>query len=243
MSPRARSFLLSAICCTIFGQQEPAFDVASVKANKTESHAMYNQADPLMASWKHYTLESLVAIAYTYQEPDHLVGGPTWIGSDTWDVEARCDRPANQELRYQMLQTLLADRFHLKVHTEMREVPQFALVVARGGSKLREVHEEDLKENPIGTRIGSKSFDGHGIPVDQFARWLKMELARPVVDRTGLAGIYDIKLSFVSDENASDSGSEASVFVGLQALGLKLESIKGPVKVLVVDHAEKPSEN
>jgi uncharacterized protein (TIGR03435 family) len=64
-----------------------------------------------------------------------------------------------------------------------------------------------------------------------------------VVDRTGLAGIYDIKLSFVSDENASDSGSEASVFVGLQALGLKLESIKGPVKVLVVDHAEKPSEN
>jgi uncharacterized protein (TIGR03435 family) len=156
-------------------------------------------------------------------------------------VEAASERPVKERERLQMLQALLADRFKLKVHTESREVPEYALVLARGGSKLHQVSVAELASKPGQTVIGSKSFDGHAVDVAEFARWLKVEIGRPVIDRTGLVGKYDVKIEFTLDDTAPGADqTDASVFVGLQALGLRLEAIRGAVKVLVVDHAEKP---
>jgi uncharacterized protein (TIGR03435 family) len=223
------------------GQTVPAFDAATVKLNKTESRTMSIHVDPKLASWKHYTLEGLIQIAYANEEYDRRVGGPSWVDSDTWDVEAASERPVKGQERRQMLQTLLADRFKLKVHTESRDVPEYALVVAKSGSKLHPVSAAELASTPGSTVVGTKSFDGHVVEVAELARWLRAEIGRPVIDRTGLAGKYEVKIAFTLDDNSSGADqSEASVFAALQALGLRLESIRGLVKVLVIDHVEKP---
>ncbi len=131
-----------------------------------------------------------------------------------------------------MLRTLLADRFKLASHSETKELPLYSLVVGKNGPRIQEV------KDGIGSMSAGKGRLSGRMPIVDFARYLSPILGRAVVDRTGLTGAFDIKLEWTPGDDASGP----SIFTAVQEqLGLKLESAKGPVEILLIDHAEKPA--
>lgn len=158
------------------------------------------------------------------------------------------------------LRGLLADRFHLTLHRETKEESVYALVIGKGGSKLQEAKAGE-REGPRGMmRMGRGQLSGQGVQLDMLTRTLSSQLGRPVIDRTGLQGNFDFKLEWTPDPGQAAGpfgggppGADAppppdpngaSIFTAVQEqLGLRLESQKGPVEMLVIDRVEKPSEN
>jgi uncharacterized protein (TIGR03435 family) len=251
------------------------FDVASIKPAAPGARGMFIRPIAGGVAVTNMTLKELIIIAYRIQ-PFQLSGGPDWIDSARYDISAKSDNaPKTTEIPL-MLQGLLADRFQLKISRDTKDLPIFALVVARKdgkpGPKLVEAKEgacsqPDPSKPPTpptpgqppvlpcgGMAMGRESLRGAGMAVSQLAPMLSRKLGRSVVDKTGLTGKYDISMEWTSDDAqgspsqpdpaASPSDVDAPFFTALQEqLGLKLESQKGPVPVVVVDHAEKPSEN
>ena len=166
-----------------------------------------------------------------------------------------------------MMQSLLADRFKFAAHRETRELPVYALMLAKNGSKLKEAIPENSYPNGIKDeqgrgvagmmRITPGHIEGQAIPIANLLGVLTQVTGRTVVDRTGLTGKYDISLQWTPDEpqtlptaadganrEPSQESSGPSIFTAIQEqLGLRLESAKGPVEGLVIDHVEKPSAN
>ncbi len=241
-----------ALTCAALAQSPPAaFEVATVKLNKSGDRAMGGHFDPERLTLTNQPLRSLIQSAYTVQ-PDQVLGGPDWIRSERWDIEAKAEGPATTDQKFQMLQPLLEDRFKLKVHRETREMPEYRLVIAKGGSKLREFKKDEADTRRLGARIGRGLIDAHGAEFPELLSFLRNQLGRAVVDATGLNGKFEFKLEWVPDESQPNSGGDApppdatgaSIFAAIQEqLGLKLEAMKGPVEVLVIDHVERPSEN
>lgn len=202
-----------------------------------------------------------------------MSGGPGWIGSERYQIVATAGSDASPEMMQgPMLQALLEDRFKLKLHLEIREVPVYQLTVAKGGLKLQPFKEgsctpaealrppaPSLPGQPpacgllgIRTKGPNVSLESRGISLDEFSKSaLAPLLDRPVIDNTGLAGKFDFHLEFFVDESTpglrlspSDVPPAASIFTAIQEqLGLKLESAKGPGEFLVIDSVERPSEN
>jgi uncharacterized protein (TIGR03435 family) len=202
-----------------------------------------------------------------------LSGGPAWISSQRYVINAKADATASQEtMQGPMLQALLEDRFKLKIHRETKEVPVFELTVAKGGPRLAPSKEESCtpadparppgpppqgKWPPCGvltmlTKGPNATLEPRGITLDAFAKnMLPTLLDRLVINKTGIAGLFDIHLEFAVDESTpglrlapSDQPPAASIFTAIQEqLGLKLESAKGPGEFLIIDSVERPSEN
>lgn len=200
------------------------------------------------------TAANLVMDAYEVRD-FQIEGGPGWVKTDRYDIGALAPgevAPAVADVR-KMEQRLLADRFQLKFHRASREMPVYALTVAKSGSKL--------KENAEGTGIvmfrNSKpdsptEVTGSGAAVDALVRSLSgiPGIDRPIIDRTGLTGKYDFKLNLLYKFLVDKSGPQAmgpdgeSVFTAIEEqLGLKLEPQRLPVEILVIDSIERPSEN
>lgn len=145
-----------------------------------------------------------------------------------------------------MLQALLADRFTLKVHQETRELPIYTLVVAKGGPRFQ---PSKINGTTINSGIAYITVVGSDHTVALLAEQLSRTLGRVVMDKTGLDGRYELTLKWATDEGGAGTGGSSadagpSIFTAIQEqLGLKLESGKGPIPILVVDHLEKPSEN
>jgi bla regulator protein BlaR1 len=226
------------------------FEVASVKPaapDADERSVSHSPGARLVTS--NATLKQLILLAYQLM-PFQFSGGPNWVGSDGFDIEAKAANPkATQEQFRQMIQTLLEDRFQLKVHFTTKELPVYALVVDKNGSKLTKAKDDNAE---VSMRNGRGEMTGVKATMAMFASSLSRPLQRKVVDETGLTGIYNFKLQYVPDENlAKLSGDDAlppidgsSLFTALrEQLGLTLKSTKGPVEVLVIDHAEKPAAN
>jgi len=280
-------FMSLVICAAHAAAQKPAptFDVASVKPNKSGvmgTRIMFQPGGRFTAD--NITLKMLIRLAYDVQD-FQISGGPAWITSDKYDLEARAEegpqgdmrsmteeqRKAEMDRRRQMIQALLADRFKLTLHKESKEAPIYALVVAKNGIKIKELPPEeqkpsDPKDTPDkpdpkhpgrgGMRMGRGELTGQGIKLSFLAEALSNQVGRTVIDKTGLKGDYSFELKWTPDEShdlgfkspgdappPSDANGP-SVFTALQEqLGLKLESEKGPVDLLVIDHAEKASEN
>lgn len=246
----------------ILRSQSPSFEVASVKRN-TDTVFIISGVQPEAGgrlSAKAATLRQLIASAYQIRE-SLILGGPSWGDSERYDIEAKAGDPVGWDsgLR-QMLQNLLSDRFQLRVHRESKEMPVYLLTVTKGGPKLKKL-EEECTPGPNGfcggytNRVGL--ITGQKASMGQLADTLSAILDRPVLDQTGLGGLFnDIKLEWVPDETqyaswgpaaykrAVSDPSAASLFTAIQEqLGLKIESGKGSVEVLVIDSAEKPTEN
>jgi len=181
-----------------------------------------------------------------------MTGAPEWISSENFDIDAKAERPIRSvDEGYQMLKSLLQDRFSLKVHRETREMPMYALVVAKNGVKMK------LSADQTGTNGGVREvrygrIAGEALPVSTIAGILTGLAGRRVLNKTGLMNRYDVDLRYSPDSGQApgaspeptDSPAEQSLFGALQAqLGLKLESIRGPIEVLIVDHVERPSAN
>jgi len=213
------------------------------------------------------TLKFLITLAYEVRS-FQILGGSGWISSDRFDVVAKSDRSTDSEkeprdpskvtasqlkgMQDQMrpkLQALLAERFKLSLHRETREQALYALVIGKSGIKFHRV-----PGNFRGLRIGRAQLTGSGATLEMLTTALANQLGRPVLDRTSLEGSFDFKLEWADQAGTSSppggdplppsDPNGPSIFTALQEqLGLKLESTKGPVEVLVIDQVERPSEN
>jgi uncharacterized protein (TIGR03435 family) len=207
-------------------------------------------------------------------------GGPAWVSSARYNLNTEAEDNASAEtMQGPMLQALLEDRFQLKIHRETREIPVYALTVAKGGSKLQPVEPgscpakmpsaetvallqagKALPKFCGSTRFGRKIADFHGMSVDEFSKNFGRVLDRSVVDKTGIAGMFDFHLEFAPDQAtpgllpggalrftdtpSDDPPGGPSIFTAIEEqLGLRLEPAKGPGEFLVIDHVERPSEN
>ena len=243
----AAALFFAAIC----GAQEHVFEVASVKPARpdvTERSLTHNPGARLTTS--NATVKMLIMLAYQVM-PDQISGGPNWLETDGFDIDAKgADSKATQEQFRQMIQSLLNDRFQLRVHRSTKELSIYALVLAKNGPKLVEAKGDDPEVSMRIERPGQMT--GVKATMAMLATALSRPLQRKVVDETGLKGAYNFKLQFVPDRNASKPGDDGvippndgpSIFKALQEeLGLNLKATKGPVDVLVIDHAEKPIPN
>ena len=203
------------------------------------------------------TIRLMIQAAYRVKV-DQVAGGPSWLDTDRFDMEAKAEKPSSGDELHVMLMNLLVDRLQLKFHREQREMSRYALIVDKGGPKLTP-HEASNGGDPwidqTTERFLQVKFKATFCPMDYLAFRLAQLLDRPVVDVTGLKGGYDFNLEFTRDlppgipETARVNGdpidtSGPTVFAAIkQQLGLELKPDKGPVEVIVIDHAEKPAGN
>jgi len=208
------------------------------------------------------TLIVLIGEAYRIK-PFQILGGSAWMGSDLFEITAKAESSANYDQVMLMLQSLPAERFHLVIRRETKEMPVYVLVVAKNGPKFTEVKESDAPivdfkgpegstRRPSMTMVRRGRVTGQGIKIERFINVLSSFVGRAVLDKTGLKGTYDLKLEWQPDENQVAMFQSIGVpegfgaplpdplgptlFTALQdQLGLRLESQKGPVEMLVIE--------
>jgi uncharacterized protein (TIGR03435 family) len=239
------------------------FDVVSVKPNHSGEVPM-NIGSPPMSDELTITnmpVENIVQWAFGIFQPDTISGLPPWTTQERYDVAAKvsdADVAAFRKVgdpvqRAPMLQKILVDRFGLKFHYETKELPVYALTIAKNGNRMTEIQPaigpNGMKDGG-GREVRRGQIRSLGQPMKPLVNQLTIELKRPVIDRTGLTGYYNFTLKWTPDETNPPAGaapedpSAPSIFTALQEqLGLKLEHTKAPVQVLVIDHLERPSEN
>ena len=243
---------------------QPSFEVASVRRNTSGAPGGSWAGRGSQLSIVNYRLRDIILGAYQIR-PNQLVGGPGWIDSERFDIQAKAPDGVARDIA--MLRTLLEQRFGLRTHSERREMPVFALVVARAdgraGPQLRRSAQDCDAARAARARgqtpmpppgIGKAPFcsaytvpgrlDAGGYSMSEVARLLTNDAGRLVVDRTGLPGLYDIELSWMPANGSAETPADAGgvgLFTALQEqLGLKLEPSTGPVDVLVIDAVERP---
>lgn len=263
----------------LFGQaapQKPSFEVASIKLNTTGRNG--SAADQPGGRFVASQIPLRQLIQFAYRGDQQFIGGPDWLDRDRWDIEAKAAEGAvaprsrafdltETDTIALMVQSLLEDRFKLKAHQETREVSLYELTVARGGAKLK--LSEDQTPPPAfvggggiarggvlprgGISILGNGFEARAQSMAMLATVLSSLYAgRPVIDKTGLKGLYDIQLEWnrdaglispTGDGAISNPAGPSLVAAVEEQLGLKLESTKGSLPVLVIDSVQRPTEN
>jgi uncharacterized protein (TIGR03435 family) len=255
--------LLMFVCLVSGLAAAQDFEVASVRRAGPESTHRFcdggpGTSDPGQIVCGRLRFRELIIWAYNVD--DAQIEGPSWIGanSDLYDVRAKVPVGSTVEQAQKMAQNLLAERFHLEVHHETRQFPVWELVIARGGPKFKESTGEfaqkpdypPLGPSGVGFRgTGRAEFRmaAHGVALERFLQSLRGFAGRPIINKTGLGGKYDLWLEFdgrammfpdyVADAPALNVAME-------QQLGLKLVDAKKAYDVVVIDHADKePAEN
>jgi uncharacterized protein (TIGR03435 family) len=250
--------------------QAPTFDAVSIKVNKSGDQGARFGGRPGGIEVRNNTLRNIVRNVWNLNNLQ-IVGGPDWINEDRFDILATAAGNPTPPQMMEMAKTMLADRFKLKVHTETRQLPIYALVLARPDGKLgprMRPSTLDCERPPAGRAgepppapptppapldgieipaCGTRSAPGlvtsGGVLLEALTRNMAGMAGRIIVDKTGLTGRFDFSLSFNMDP-ANTSPDLPSVFAAMQEqLGLKLEAQTGPVEVFVIDSAERPSEN
>jgi uncharacterized protein (TIGR03435 family) len=224
-------------------QSPREFDVASIKPNQSGGNNSTTNTSHGRFAATNVSLRRLIQSAFDVND-FQIVGGPAWIGTEKYDVEAKADVSAvTGHVDYgPMLQALLADRFKLKAHRETKELPVYSLVVAKNGPKLTVHSGTDGASTNTSHGSGKATLVAMQVSMAGLADRLGRDLGAAVVDNTGLKGEYDVKLEWAPNQTADSA--LPSLFIALQEqLGLRLESTKGPVEVVVIDSAEKASEN
>lgn len=253
MRSAAGVILMLALYGSALGQPAPVFEVASIRVRQGAPQWKLNISGTRLTI-ESYTLFGLIQEAYNlqnYQIPE-TGANPLLRSADIlYDITAKAQgdgRPTRDEFR-QMLQSLLADRFRLKVHREMRKLPVYVLVVGGGGPKFRASAPDAVAQTHFAASGPNYQATMPKASMDDLVNNVLTHVAgRPVFNKTGLTGTFDIKLTY-KPESTIDHGpvsdlGEISIFTALEEqLGLKLEPQEEMVEFLVVDHVEKPSEN
>jgi uncharacterized protein (TIGR03435 family) len=242
---------------------QQTFDVATIKPNAENDHRVMFRIMPGGGfSVTGTNLKMLIMQAYDVKD-FQITGGPGWVMSDRWDVNAKAeglpDRVPPETFR-PMLQALLADRFQLKLRKETKEMPAYALVTGKGPHKLKASESNGDPEQRQMMRIGRGQANLQGATMAGLTQFLAQQLGRPVVDKTGIAGKFDVEMHWTPEPGqgggpfgggapppeaiASSDSSGPTLLTAIQEqLGLKLESQKGPVEILIIDSVSKPTEN
>jgi uncharacterized protein (TIGR03435 family) len=215
----------------------PAFEVASVKPDKSGDGTSRTQSAHGEVRILNLSLRRLIEKAYDLGE--YQLVGPQWLGLERYDVIAKAPVETPGERINAMMRTLLAERFQLVSHRESRTLAVYALGISKGGPKLRRAEPGIASTSRTNTAIAGKK-----LSMSWLSDALSQRLDRPVVDATGLEGVYDLELKWSPDEGAGPApkatADAGSIFTAIQEqLGLKLEARKMPVDVLVIDRAEK----
>jgi uncharacterized protein (TIGR03435 family) len=221
----------------------PAFDVISIKPSQTARRGGEGSGREHI-SWTptSVTLEnaSLTAcIQWAYDLRFYQISGPTWPFGERYDILAKTDHPSSIEGLRLMLGTLLADRFHLAYHRARKTMTVYELLPYREGPKL-----QAAKAETTGIRVAGGRFVLDRMSMAGLAAFLSelAEVDRPVLDRTGIAGVFDISLPAIP--RGSPEADSVSIFAAIQEeLGLTLKSARAEVETLVIDRAERPSAN
>jgi uncharacterized protein (TIGR03435 family) len=235
----------------------PAYDVVVIKPSDSLSHRMSMDMDETTLRAKNVSLKQLLVNAYLIRE-GLIFGLPGWAESSRFDITAKVTDPdmkalnsLSREQRQAMLAAILADRFRLKTHTEIKTLPVYELVVAKDGPKLKTTTLPPPgadTADPLGygnIDVHNTELTATGVTVSDLAMNLTFPLDRTVINSTRLTGRYDFQLRWTA-EGASAGATDAppDLFTAIQEqLGLKLQAAKGPVKTLVVDHVEQPTAN
>lgn len=223
---------------------DETFEAASIKANTSGSDRI-TMAPPAggRLTATNVSLGILMAVAYDVRG-FQITGLPGWAWSEKYDVDARAEGNPGHQQFLSMLQALLADRFQLRLHREARTMKGYDLVQDKHGAKALRTHEEACAPDSVCGQFAIDRAALYGARVDmkQLASTLaqQRDVGRPVVDKTGIAGTFDMQLRW-----GTAAGDEAlSVFTALQEqLGLRLDADSVETEMLIVDHAERPSEN
>ena len=256
------------------------FDVASIRPTPREGPDVQGLGNIRMMPGSRLVAET-VQLRYFIQrayslKPFQLLGGPEWINSAHFDIEAKADGTGNSGEMLRMMQALLEERFQLKAHHETKVLPVYELVAVKGRTKLPTAQPGSCaapdpnvgsmppapgQAVPCGQVIVAMSpaglvLRGGAVPMAELIRVLANVLGRIVVDKTGFAGTFDVHMEFTADEAlgglpsppprppGGDPDIHGNIFAAIQdQLGLKLESAKGPVDVLVIDSVERPVAN
>lgn len=243
-----KPLLLLCLAIPAFGQ--PAFTVASVKPAEFRKPSI--TVDPGRVTFQSVTLKTLITRAYSVK--DYQVRGPEWISNSAYDVQATMPPDTPEATTWQMLQTLVKERFQVELRRAPEEMSVYALVPGKNGPKLK---PGAGGEPNIAYRGGAMQAKNAGM--QRLVNLLGAMVDRPVVDQTGLTGTYDFTLAFTPDatmgpgakkmslelEMSKTESAGGSIFTAVQEqLGLKLEPRKAPVDVLTVEKALKvPVEN
>ncbi len=250
--------LMVFTCYEAFGQEAAAaqaFEVASVKpsligrAGGEGSRREKVDHTPGSLTMRNVSMKS--AIQWAYGVKNYQVSGPGWIETERYDIAGKAAGEVSEDQLRLMLQTLLADRFKVNFHREEKVLAIYALTVGKGGPKFK----ESATQGEMAVQPGGRGrFTGavQRITMAQAADFLSQApLGRPVVDDTGLKGRYDISIdvgAYLANEaqiKEMQADPTQLIFTVIEEqLGLKLESRKSPVQLIVVDSAEKvPTEN
>jgi uncharacterized protein (TIGR03435 family) len=238
----------------------PQFDVAAIHLHESLPHE-HNSiwSSPFDGNFNAANISLMTLVDWAYEMPDtRILGAPGWTRTTMFNIKAKADSSvdaamknltsdAGRKEKERMVQALLADRFHLAAHTETRELPIYNLTVAKNGPKLGAIQQNGSSVNTGRGHIEVQMSNSLAF----FADELSKVVGRDVIDKTGITGRYDLKLRWTPDDSAASApdpsavdASGPSIFTALEEqLGLKLEPAKGPVTVLVIDHAEMPSQN
>jgi uncharacterized protein (TIGR03435 family) len=274
----------------IFSQQtagtKPAFEVATIKPSTSADNRIMIMGQPGgRFTVTNATLKMVMGVAYRVRD-FQISGGPSWITTDRWNIEAKAEEgsippltgppdPTVPNPLTLMVQSLIEDRFQLKMHRETKELPVYELLVGKSGSKMKLSADQSPAKPPErgsplppppqrggpmprgAMRVGRGALEANGVLITNLVAALSQQLGRTLIDKTDLKGFYDIKLEWTPEigqgpvvpggpEPPPPSGdtSGPSIFTAVQEqLGLRLESSKGPVEVLVIDSVQKPTEN
>lgn len=287
------SFLWVAVHASAQAQTASSqFEVASVRPCSSQQEAAPGgrrgdgrESSPDRLHLPCQTLQSLIHWAYVMFAngrfnplPDiPISGGPPWINSDLFGIDAKAEMPQSfGTINGPMLRSLLEERFHLRIHSERKEIPVYAITVGKGGSKLQSSKQDCITidpENPAKpivepgeplpavcglSRLTSRGWEAFAVTMGDLATLLSANADRKVIDESGLSGTFDIRLDLTGDDfglsnRPDDSGQTATrpeqmdtfdrIRSALQKLGLRIDSARGPGESLVIDEAERPSEN
>jgi len=214
--------------CFIAFAAQAVFDVASIKPGTLEHVGGEGSRNASLSS----------CIQWAYDVKSWQVTGPDWLVQDRFDIVAKNEEPASKEQLRIMLRNLPGDRFHMRLHHEMKTLPYFALVLMKNVPKLHPTQPD----RDTFTRVVDGSFVFEHVTMEKFAERLSglAAIDHPVFDETHIKGFFDITMKSAAREMLEDP---SSIFSAVENAGFKLESRKGPLDVLVVDHADRPTPN
>lgn len=249
------------------------FEVTSVRPDKEDPRRL-RQMQFLPSGRFNATnipLQAVIARAYNITYSAQLTGGPDWVRSDRFDIEATALIPtglsdtAREERMRLLLRSLLQDRFKLTIRSETKELPVYAVVKSKQGPKLQKakIDEKDCPESATSGAdchqfVGGQGRGLHGKAVDMsdLALFVSNWTDRPVIDKTGIKGLFEIESqpwqpfipgpapdSGAKSEDGSELGGLPTLFTVFDQLGLKLEPQRAPLETFVIEHVEKPNEN
>jgi uncharacterized protein (TIGR03435 family) len=242
---------ITTACCALAAGQ--TFEVASIHTRTdgtgdiwTLKPFRFDFSGPRITI-ENFRLSDLITYAYDIKDFE-LVGEPRWADIDRYNISATAPDSVSltRDAARPFMRALLADRFHLTVHPEMKDMPVYALVVAKGGPKFKESPPGAQKLLTLRSKGKAATMSVTSGDMAQLASQFskRNSVDRPVIDKTGLTGTYDYKLEWGDDTAGGADPAVLSAFTAFQEqLGLRLEPTRAPVQVLIVEHAEKPSEN